>query len=85
MNRYIASLIFLLFTTFSPVIMANEGTYSSGDGSSNALQEQVEKGNVSPGQAQKAIDNDNFDAANGGLYCPNNQCESDPDDVANGF
>lgn len=85
MNRFVGLLIFLVFCSCSPVIMANEGTYSSGDSTSNALQEQVDKGSLSPSQAQKAIDNDNFDAADGGLYCPDNQCESDPDDAANGF
>jgi hypothetical protein len=66
-------------------LSAGEFEVTHGDAYSNALQDQIDDEDISQGQAAKEIEKGDFDSSEGGLYCPNNNCEDDPSDAANGF
>ena len=87
MSRIIFTCIFFigLSMAYAKVPLIQEEPTTKGDSSSNTLQTEVDDGSETTGQAEQNIDNDNFDSSDGGLYCPNNQCEDDPNDAANGF
>lgn len=88
MKRILITIVLYLTTLLafaSPAHSEGEFQSTPGDGSSNALQDQINDQNISPNQANSDINDGDFDSSDGGLYCPNNNCEADPSDVANGF
>ncbi|RUR05886.1 hypothetical protein [Legionella sp. km772] len=58
---------------------------TKGDSSSNSLQQEIDAGDISQSKASTEIQDENFDKSEGGLYCPDNECDNDPDDASNGF
>ena len=73
-----------LMTCASP-LYADEPLETQGDASSNVFQQDVDENDNSPNNTLNTIQDENFDSSDGGLYCPNNECDKDPSDAANGF
>jgi hypothetical protein len=88
MNRLMITLMFIFFsfTTMANRLPSSEEFETTpGDASSDAFQQQIDNGDISPGTAHEIIDNGDFDSEDGGLYCPEGDCQADPEDISNGF
>lgn len=87
MSRVIALVIFSIATLVSSInpLFADEPLESYGDTSSDNFEQAVDKDDISNNKSSEIIADDNFDKSDGGLYCPNNECNDNPSDVANGF
>ncbi len=58
---------------------------TKGDQSSDELQQEINQGELSPAQAAEDIGDGKYDEADGGLYCPQGNCSSDPESIDQGF
>ena len=81
----IISFCFVLFMTSINPLFAREPIESRGDASSDSYQRALDEEDIARDRNSQVIENDNFDLSDGGLYCPDNDCDDDPSDAANGF